>query len=74
MCSSDLAGYDRMTIGAFELARELASDPAAAARFSARSQFLLGRDLPPDARLLDRTRTHANPWLQIALDRQSGTK
>jgi hypothetical protein len=72
--SADRAGYDRMTIGAFELAREMASDPAVAARLFARSRYLLDRDLPPDARLLDRARTHANPWLQIALDRQSGTK
>ncbi|MSR39929.1 MAG: hypothetical protein EXS02_13955 [Planctomycetes bacterium] len=71
---SDQAGYDRMTIGAFELAIELTDDPAVVSRLQSRVRFLLQREIPPAAGLLDRVQAHANPWLQIALDRQPGTK
>jgi hypothetical protein len=70
----DRAGCDRMTIGAFELAAELAGDPAVAARLRARARFLLDRELPADAGLPERSFAGANPWLQIALDRQQRTK
>jgi hypothetical protein len=65
----DRAVSDRMTIGAFALAAELAGDPATAARHQARAGFLLvrelqGRDGP------GRQRTAADPWLQVALDRR----
>jgi hypothetical protein len=59
-----------MTIGAFELAAELAGDPAVAVRLRARARFLLDRELPADAGLPERSFAGANPWLQIALDRQ----
>jgi len=52
----------------------VASDPAIAARLGARARFLLDREIPVDAGLPERSLAHANPWLQIALDRQSRIK
>ena len=69
--SVDRAGRDRITIGAFVLAAELAHDPTTAARLRECGRFLLDRELRPNAGLPERLSAAANPWLQIALDRGS---
>lgn len=66
----DRAGYDRMTIGAFALAAELAGDPATAAHLRARAAFLLDRELRSGPELPARWSAAANPWLQVAMDRR----
>ena len=67
----DRAGRDRITLGAFVLAAELATDATTDARLRECGRFVLDRDLSPDAGLAAQLSAAANPWLQIALDRRA---
>ncbi|MBK8097436.1 MAG: hypothetical protein IPK26_10030 [Planctomycetes bacterium] len=68
---ADDAGTAVMTVGAFALAAEVASDPQVVAQMNSRVELLLGRFAP--AQELHRQQVAAaNVWLQFALDRRSG--
>jgi hypothetical protein len=62
-------GTARMTLGAFVRAGELVPDAEAVDRYRQRIEFLMQRELPPDAAPERYRRAAANPWLQLVLDR-----
>jgi hypothetical protein len=67
-----LEGTAVMETGAFALAAEMTDDPEERSLFLDRAGFILNAHVDPDSGPRERWLAGANPWLQIALDRNLG--